>query len=50
MHAAGLLLLLAAMALNAASMAQSNPYVQDDWGLIVPGLFSLFILPVPPTA
>lgn len=47
-HIAGLVLLIAAMALNAASMANSNQYVQDDWGSIVIGLFSLFLCPYRP--
>lgn len=47
-HVAGLVLLLAAMALNAASMSTSNSYVQDDWGAIVLGLFSLFMCPYRP--
>lgn len=47
-HVGGLALLLGAMALNAASMAQSNLYIQDDWGSLVIGLFGLFISPYRP--
>jgi hypothetical protein len=47
-HVAGLVLLLGAMALNAASMAQGNLYIQDDWGTIVIGLYSLFLCPYRP--
>lgn len=47
-HVAGIVLLIGAMALNAASMGQSNLYVQDDWGTLAIGLFGLFISPYRP--